>query len=75
MPEGWGKVAEVTKDIRYWEYKSTTLDGKPVDVSKRHPASRQLDPEKDAELMENYRNPAYVLDGWTPDMEGVFTGF
>lgn len=75
VPEGWGKVAEVTKDIRYWEYKSTTLDGKPVDVRKRHPASRQLDPEKDVKLIENYRNPAYVLGGWNPEREGVFTRF
>lgn len=68
VPEGWGKVADVTKDIRYWEYNSTTLDGKPVDISKRHPASRQLDLEKDAKLIENYRNPAYILDGWMPDI-------
>lgn len=75
VPEGWGKVAEVTKDIRYWEYKSTTLDGKPVDVRKRHPASRQLDPVKDVKLIDNYRNPAYVLGGWNPEREGVFTRF
>lgn len=66
VPEGWGKVAPVTKDIRYWEFNSTTLDGKPIDVSKRHPASKQLDGQKDAELIKSYRNPAYILEGWIP---------
>ncbi len=68
VPEGWGKVADIPDNIRYWEYNSTTLDGKPVDVSRRHPASRQLDKEKDAELIKNYSNPAYILDGWLPDL-------
>lgn len=68
-PAGWGKVVDNTKDIRYWEYNSTTLDGKQVDISRRHPASRQLDLEKDAELIKNYRNPAYILNGWMPVLE------
>jgi len=37
-----------------------------VDVSKRSPLSRQLDKEKDAKLISNYSNPAFVLDGWQP---------
>ncbi|MGV3704077.1 MAG: pectinesterase family protein [Arcticibacter sp.] len=69
VPEGWGKVADETKDIRYWEYNSTTLDGKPIDSSRRHAASRQLDPEKDKELLKNYRTPSYILEGWTPVIE------
>ena len=69
--EGWGKVADNPKYIRYWEYNSTTLDGRPVDVSKRHPASRQLDKEKDADVISRYRDPAFVLDGWSPDLEAI----
>ena len=37
-------------------------------MSQRHPASRQLTKEKDAEIIANYSNPAYVLGGWTPSM-------
>jgi pectinesterase len=69
-PEGWGKVADVTDNIHYWEYNSTYLEnGKPVDLSKRHPASRQLTMEKDAELIKNYMNPAFILNGWTPQVD------
>lgn len=68
-PEGWGKVADVTDQIRYWEFNSTKIsDGKPVDVSQRHPVSRQLSMEKDAEVINNYKNPTYVFEGWTPAM-------
>jgi pectinesterase len=68
-PVGWGPIGGDTSNVHYWEHNSTRLsDGKPVDVSMRHPASRQLTLEKDAELIANYRNPAYVLGGWTPKM-------
>ena len=68
-PEGWGLAGDDTADIHYWEYNSVNLsDGKPADVSKRHPASRQLTKEKDAEIIANYSNPTYVLGGWTPSM-------
>lgn len=43
------------------------VTGNPVDVSKRHPYSRQLTKDKDTELINNYRNPAFVLKGWLPD--------
>lgn len=66
-PEGWGQVCEDTSNIHYWEYNSTNIsDGKPVDISNRHPASRQLTMEKDSVIIANYSNPAYVLDGWDP---------
>jgi hypothetical protein len=35
-------------------------------VSQRHPASRQLTLPKDAATIAHYRNPAFVLGGWTP---------
>ena len=68
-PAGWGEIGGDTSDIHYWEYNSTNVaDGKPADVSRRHPASRQLTMEKDAAIIANYRSPAYVLGGWTPRM-------
>jgi pectinesterase len=71
-PEGWGAVGGDTKNVHYWEYNSTNIsDGKPVDVSKRHPASRQLTMKNDAEIIAKYKNPAYVLDGWVPKMAPI----
>ncbi len=68
IPAGWGPVGKTTSDIHYWEYNSTNLtDGKPVDVSGRHQVSRQLTMEKDSALIMNYRSPAYILNGWSPE--------
>lgn len=70
--EGWGKVAEKTDDIRYWEYNSTRLsDGQPVDVSQRHPASRQLAMPEDSAIIANYSRPEYILEDWSPEMAPV----
>jgi len=66
-PVGWGAMGGDTTNMRYWEYNSTTSDGKPVDVSQRKPESKQLTMPKDAEIIANYSNPAWVL-GWTPTM-------
>jgi pectinesterase len=66
-PAGWGEIGGDTSNVHYWEYNSVNLnDGKPIDASRRHPASRQLTLPKDAEIIANYRNPAYVLGGWNP---------
>ncbi|MRW91659.1 carbohydrate esterase [Duganella sp. FT80W] len=65
-PAGWGPVEGDVSNVHFWEYNSRNVDGTPVDVSKRHPASRQLTMERDAETIRNYRNPAWVLDGWMP---------
>ena len=68
-PVGWGKIGGETSNIHYWEYNSTNLsDGKPVDVSQRHPASRQLNPENDSGIIANYSKPAFILEGWIPKM-------
>jgi len=67
-PVGWGAMGGDTANMHYWEYNSTNLsDGTPVDVSRRKPESRQLTKERDADLIANYSNPAYVL-GWTPNV-------
>jgi pectin methylesterase-like acyl-CoA thioesterase len=68
-PVGWGAIGGETSNVHYWEYNSTNIsDGKPVDVSQRHPASRQLTMKNDAGIIANYMNPAYVFDGWNPTM-------
>jgi pectinesterase len=68
-PAGWGEIGGDSSNVHYWEHDSTNLnDGQPLDVSQRHPASRQLTLEKDAEIIANYQNPTYVLGGWNPKM-------
>lgn len=67
-PIGWGPIGRDTTNMHLWEYNSTNLtDGKPMDTSKRHPASRQLTMEKDAALIEQFSRPEFVLGGWTPE--------
>lgn len=69
-PEGWGPIEDDTTNIKFWEFNSTNLvDGKPVDVSQRHPVSKQLSLEKDSATIANYRDPAFVLGGWTPVLD------
>jgi len=65
-PEAWGPLDGVTRHLTLMEYNSRGPDGKPVDTSRRHPASRQLDRVKDAALVARYRDPAFVLKGWRP---------
>ncbi|MDR0982989.1 MAG: carbohydrate esterase [Culturomica sp.] len=60
--EGWGEIEGDPTNVHFWEYNSRDKKGDAVDVSKRYPLSRQLDAEKDAEIIRNYSNPAYVLD-------------
>lgn len=68
-PIGWGPVGGDSSKMHYWEYNSTNLsNGKPVDVSKRHPASRQLTLENDDIIIANYIQPAYILGKWDPAM-------
>jgi len=67
LAEGWGAADEGGK-VHLWEYNSRTPDGAPVDISKRSPLSRQLDKLKDAKLISDYSNPAFVLDGWKPQL-------
>jgi pectin methylesterase-like acyl-CoA thioesterase len=50
-----------TGGLRFWEFGSTDLAGQPLDVSDRHPASRQISAAEAAAL----RDPVQVL-GWDP---------
>ena len=64
-PLGWSLIAQPTQHM--YEYNTRDLDtDQPVDYSGRNKRSRQLDAQKDAELIANYRNPAWVLAGWKP---------
>jgi len=65
-PVGWGPIDADTSHIHFWEYNSTDLAGHAVDVTKRHPGSRQLTLPQDAQTIASYSNPAFVLGGWTP---------
>jgi len=73
-PAAW-LLPEDTGRVRYWESGSTSLEtGRPADVSARHPASRQLDRSRDAAIVAQYRDPAFVLGGWTPEMAPIVLG-
>ncbi len=68
-PAGW-KFDKTTDgpEVRFWEHHSTdAATGRPLDVSQRLPASRQLTRPADAATITNYRDPSYVLGGdWPP---------
>lgn len=63
---GWGPIDGDTSHLRFMEFDSTDLNGKPIDTSQRHPASKQLSAATDSEMIANYSNPAFVLGGWNP---------
>lgn len=69
-PEGWGPIEEApdfdTSNIRLMEFNTRDLEGRNVDVSKRHPLSKQLALPRDAQTIADYRRPEFVLGGWTP---------
>ena len=65
-PVGWAPIDGDTSHLHLWEFHSTDIDGHPVDISQRSPASRQLSEPQDSEIIANYSDPAYVLGGWKP---------
>lgn len=42
------------------------MDGRPVDMSRRHPVSRRLTLPDDAQIVADYSRPEFVLGGWKP---------
>jgi pectinesterase len=65
-PAAWS-LPENPGAMRYWESGSIDLEtGLPADISRRHAASRQLDRERDAAVISQYQDPAFVLGGWKP---------
>jgi pectin methylesterase-like acyl-CoA thioesterase len=62
---GWEAKGTNVSHLRFGEYHSTDAQGEPVDVSRRHPASRQLSESEALELSD----PAKVLSHqhpWNP---------
>lgn len=65
-PEGWSSIGYPSATMLEYNSRLLANPSKKADVSKRHKWSRQLSRKRDARLIENYRNPAYVLKGWDP---------
>src|SRR5205814_6919735 len=49
-------------NIKFWEYNSRDANGQAIDVSQRHPISRQLSAAEAAQ----WSDPSFVLGGWVP---------
>ena len=68
--EGWGPVEEAPgfdrSNVRFFEYNTMDLDGRPVDMSRRHEIVRRLRLPEDAQVVADYRTPEFVLGGWKP---------
>lgn len=62
---GWQITGTDTARLRFLEFNSTTLDGKPLDVSQRHSISRQLSTAEAAELSDANKVLA-ARDTWKP---------
>jgi hypothetical protein len=66
---GWGPVDGDTSHLHLWEFHSTDPDGRPIDTTQRHTASKQLSEQQDADTIAKYSDPAFVLGGWAPHIE------
>ncbi len=42
------------------------INGRPLDMSQRHPVARRLTLTGDAQIIADYSKPEFVLGGWTP---------
>jgi pectin methylesterase-like acyl-CoA thioesterase len=63
IPAGWLlNNSNTAPNVQFWEYKSTDLNGAPLDVSQRLNVSRQLS----AAEATQWSDPAFVLGGWVP---------
>ncbi|KAI1123640.1 pectinesterase [Nemania abortiva] len=68
-PEGWGPVQGPPFDsshVKFWEFNTTNLQGRPVDTSRRLNISRQLTLPRDENIIAKYIEPANILGGWRP---------
>ena len=65
LPVGWQlNNATTSATVQDWEYQSTDLNGATLDLSKRLTSSKQID----AATAKQYRDPAFVLGGWAPQL-------
>ena len=73
VPEGVVSIEDQTtfdwSNVHFWEFNTMDLEGKPLDLSKRHPIMRELKAPADAALIESYSDPAFVLGGWRPTID------
>lgn len=71
-PEGWGPVEEPpgfdSSNVRFWEYNTVDMNGRPIDMSQRHSIVKVLSKPKDAQTIADYSNPEFVL-GWKPVLQ------
>jgi hypothetical protein len=67
-PVGWGPIEGDTPHLHLWEFNSTDANGNPIDVSNRHPASKQLSKPADTKTIAQYSDPAFILGGWKPQV-------
>jgi hypothetical protein len=68
-PIGWGPIEDDTSHLHLWEFNSMDLDALGIDISQRHPVSKQLAQPQDSQTIALYSNPSFVLGGWTPRVE------
>lgn len=68
-PVGWAPIDGDISHLHLWEHHSTDPTGHLIDTTQRNPASRQLTEPRDAKTIADYSNPAFVLEGWTPEVE------
>jgi hypothetical protein len=67
-PDGWLlNNATSAPHVQFWEYRSTDLGGRPLDVSRRAPVSRQLSDEE----ARRWRDPAFALGDWVHDLATI----
>lgn len=62
-PVGYQVTGGGGGSLRFWEYGSKDASGRPADVSRRLPASKQIS-QAQAAMM---RDPSVVLGGWKPE--------
>ena len=67
-PVGW---TQFSLTAHAWEFNTRDADtGELVDFSQRNEVSRRLDAVRDADIIKNYSDPAYILKGWNPVRAG-----
>jgi pectin methylesterase-like acyl-CoA thioesterase len=60
--------------VHFREFNSHDAAGKPIDMSRRLAAARQLKLPEDRETVSDYSDPKYVLGGeWTPKLPPMIT--
>jgi pectinesterase len=70
--EGWGPIQSSgfdTSKVHFWEYNTMDLNGRPVNMARRHKVAKQLRLPQDAKTISDYSNPSFILKGWTPVVE------